>query len=215
VLGVHLAAPQQLTASHSEKGTELRDLEEKAAQMERHLNAASKLIGGLSSEKTRWSADKDRLAQREVQLVGDCLLAAAFLSYTGAFTFDYRNRMVYGEWQKDVIERKLPLTQPFRLEHLLTSEVETSRWIGEGLPSDELSIQNGILTTQASRWPLCIDPQMQASKWCDNTRARARGRSMGISVMTWRACLRRIKTRESKGKQKLEVRTLHDNDFMK
>ena len=41
----------------------------------------------------------------------------------------------------------------------------TSRWTSEGLPPDELSIQNGILTTRASRFPMCIDPQQQALNW--------------------------------------------------
>merc|ERR550519_3091622 len=47
----------------------------------------------------------------------------------------------------------------------MTSDVEVSRWTSEGLPPDELSIENGILTTQASRYPLCVDPQQQALNW--------------------------------------------------
>ena len=40
-----------------------------------------------------------------------------------------------------------------------------TRWSSEGLPPDELSVQNGILTIQASRFAYCIDPQQQALKW--------------------------------------------------
>jgi dynein heavy chain len=73
--------------------------------------------------------------------------------------------MVYEEWQGDLVTRGVPLTQPFRLEQLLTSDVQITQWASEGLPGDELSVQNGILTTCAARWPLCIDPQQQAVAW--------------------------------------------------
>ncbi len=39
------------------------------------------------------------------------------------------------------------------------------QWVSEGLPADSHSIMNGILTTEASRFPLCIDPQQQAVQW--------------------------------------------------
>lgn len=66
---------------------------------------------------------------RKVKLLGDCLLCAAFLSYEGAFSWEFRNEMIYQVWQEDILSREIPLSQPFRLESLLTNEVEVSRYV--------------------------------------------------------------------------------------
>lgn len=38
-------------------------------------------------------------------------------------------------------------------------------WLIHGLPADKFSIENGIIVKSANRWPLMIDPQVQANKW--------------------------------------------------
>ncbi|ELK26424.1 Dynein heavy chain 10, axonemal [Myotis davidii] len=156
---------EALGAKYEAAILEKQKLQEEAEIMERRLIAADKLISGLGSENIRWLRDLDELMHRRVRLLGDCLLCAAFLSYEGAFTWEFRNEMVNQVWQQDIMAREIPLSVPFRLESLLTDDVEISRWGSQGLPPDELSVQNGILTTRASRFPLCIDPQQQALNW--------------------------------------------------
>ncbi|XP_057295129.1 dynein axonemal heavy chain 10-like [Hydractinia symbiolongicarpus] len=162
-------------------------LQEEAELMERRLIAADKLISGLGSEKVRWTEDLEDLKQQRNRLLGDCLLGAAFLSYLGAFSWDFRNDLLRKEWETDITAKEIPKSEPFKIDELLTSDVEISRWTSEGLPPDELSIENGVLTTQASRYPLCIDPQQQALNW--------------------------IRKREEKNN--LKILTFNDPDFLK
>ncbi|KEG14252.1 putative dynein heavy chain [Trypanosoma grayi] len=156
---------------------EARQLQQEKALMERRLNAARRLLDGFGSERVRWAHQKRTLADVRNRLVGDCLAGAAFLSYLGAFTFQYRQEALEKMWLKDIRERDIPLTEDFAIQRLLTDEVSISQWASDGLPSDDLSVQNGILTTISTqslgkgrkagrvRFPLCIDPQMQAVNW--------------------------------------------------
>ena len=161
------------------------ELEEQTNLMTKRLNAAMKLISGLGREQVRWTEDKARLAEKKTELIGECLACSSFLCYAGPFDYTFRKKMVFEHWVEDIRSKGIPMVPNFRLENLLTNDVEMAGWNAEGLPGDELSIQNGILTLRASRWPLCVDPQQQAVRW--------------------------IKERE----KKLIVRTFADSNFQK
>ena len=178
---------EDLGRRFEEAMSEKQQLQDEAELMSKRLDAAQKLISGLSSEKGRWGVDLEGLLKRRTCLLGDCMAGSAFLCYVGAFSFEFREELLRDVWETDLKKRDIPMSEPFKLEGLLTNDVEISQWTSEGLPPDELSVQNGILTTQGSRFPLCIDPQQQALNW--------------------------ITKREEKNN--LKVCTFNDNDFLK
>ena len=56
------------------------------------------------------------------KLVGDTLLAAAFVSYAGPFTLPFRKRLVEEQWAPDLVARNIPLSEGFHPLGMLASD---------------------------------------------------------------------------------------------
>ena len=76
----------------------------------------------------------------------------------------YRDKLVQN-WLTKLEELGIPISQKYSLEQALGNPLEIREWTGNGLPSDSVSINNGILVSNCRSYPLLIDPQLQASKW--------------------------------------------------
>ncbi|XP_023777498.1 dynein heavy chain 5, axonemal-like isoform X4 [Cyanistes caeruleus] len=133
----------------------------------RKMNNATALIEGLGGEKLRWTASSKNFQNQIINLVGNVLLATGFLSYSGPFNQEYRNLLLQ-MWKKEMDNSKIPYSKNLNLTGMLVDNATVGEWNLQGLPNDDLSIQNGIIVTKASRYPLLIDPQGQGKSWIKN-----------------------------------------------
>ncbi|XP_078614026.1 dynein axonemal heavy chain 5-like isoform X9 [Branchiostoma floridae x Branchiostoma japonicum] len=144
-----------------------QDLLDDAEACRRKMNNAEALIHGLSGEKVRWTAASKLFEDQIRRLVGDVLLATGFLSYSGPFNQVFRDELMVC-WKKEMVMCKIPYTEDLNLVTMLVDNATIGDWNLQGLPNDELSSQNGIITTKAARFPLMIDPQNQGKTWIKN-----------------------------------------------
>jgi dynein heavy chain len=121
------------------------------------LLRAEKLVVGLHDESKRWAQTAKVLEVDLVNLIGNILIAAGYISYVGTFTSKYRDGLLK-EWMKECHTKKIPFSNDFSVERVLGDPVMIRDWNINGLPADSLSTENGIIVTQAKRWPLLIDP---------------------------------------------------------
>ncbi|GFR77163.1 dynein heavy chain 8, axonemal, partial [Elysia marginata] len=128
------------------------------------MEAATTLIGGLAGEQVRWSAQSSEFRDQITRLTGDVLICTGFLSYSGPFNQEFRTKLI-NKWSIELTLKKIPFTKNLNTVEALVDTTTIGEWNMEGLPNDDLSVQNGIITTKASRYPLLIDPQGQGKSW--------------------------------------------------
>jgi dynein heavy chain len=162
----------------------LESAKRKAAQLEADaeecvvkLDRAEKLLAGLGNESVRWNAASAILENNLKYVVGNMVAAGGFISYAGPFTSEFRNDLV-NKWVAEAKEVGLTTDPTWKCADVLVDAAEIRGWNINGLPADDLSIENGIMVTRGRRWPLMIDPQGQANRWI-----RRMGKDKGVIVI--------------------------------
>ncbi|KAI9356982.1 dynein heavy chain and region D6 of dynein motor-domain-containing protein [Zopfochytrium polystomum] len=155
----------ELKNQYDEKVGLKEKLRQDSEMTELKLMRAEQLVSGLSGERGRWEKSIKAYEESLKFLPGDCLLAAAFLSYAGPFNSTYRSSLVNVSWIQHMKSLELPFSSEFTVEQFLGKPTEIRDWNIQGLPSDSFSSENGIMVTCGRRWPLMIDPQGQANTW--------------------------------------------------
>ena len=133
------------------------------------LELANRLTAALGSEEDRWKEGIQSFTQQREMLVGDCLLASAFISYIGPFTKDIRvdliNNVLTPLLTMPKVGKSIPMTENVDPIEVIVSEAEIAVFQTEGLPSDKVSAENAAIVLSSVRYPLLIDPQLQAITW--------------------------------------------------
>jgi len=156
-----------LNAKYEAAEAEKKQLLDDVQQCEARLERAQKLIGGLGGERDRWTKSVAQLTKDYENVMGDALVAASSISYLGAFTSDFRGKLV-GQWRAELKRLNIPHSEGCDLRSTLADPVRVRAWNIAGLPADSHSVENGIIMDQARRWPLMIDPQGQANRYVKN-----------------------------------------------
>ena len=167
------ATLKKLTDDYQKAIDEKVRCQKEADDTAKTIQLANRLVGGLASEKIRWSDSVMRFREQAKMLPGDVLLVASFISYLGCFTKQYRLELFERKWLPFLkkLTKPIPLSLGYvgaNVLSLLTDDALIAQWNNEGLPADTMSTENATILTNSVKWPLIIDPQLQGIKWIKN-----------------------------------------------
>lgn len=93
------------------------------------------------------------------------MLCSGIIAYMGAFPITYRDDTL-SEWKELLKTLDIKSSGRFSLQSVLSDPLIIGVWTNQQqLPNDDFSIDNAIILKNSTRWPLMIDPQVQANNW--------------------------------------------------
>lgn len=156
----------------------VRDLQEKMAEAQAkqkaltdqvedcklRLSRAEKLLSVLGDQSDSWASLAKNLGEDYLNLTGDTVVASAFIAYLGVFSQSFRKAAVE-KWVGLLSERGITVNPNFQLQDVFGDPMMIQQWIIDKLPKSQAAVDNAVIMKNSRRWPLMIDPQLQANKW--------------------------------------------------
>ncbi|KAH8912297.1 hypothetical protein BR93DRAFT_871202 [Coniochaeta sp. PMI_546] len=128
------------------------------------VDRSVKLLDSLSSERTRWEEGSKSFEVQISTLVGDVLVAAAFLAYSGLYDQQFRKSMME-DWLHQLHLSGINFKQLNPMTEYLSTADERLSWQENSLPVDDLCTENAIILKRFNRYPLIIDPSGRVTEF--------------------------------------------------
>lgn len=125
---------------------------------------ADLLLKGLAAEKQKWIVCTRMLAAKYTTVTGDVLLSAGYITLLGGFSQRYRARLLQ-KWTKALTDAGFQCSKEFVFTELFGDSYQIGKWHADGLPQDQMSINNALVAEKTKQFCLLIDPQMQGTEW--------------------------------------------------
>lgn len=147
--------------------SETQSIKSEMSRVENKVNRSVKLLDSLSAERTRWESGSKSFETQISTIVGDVLIAAAFLAYSGLYDQQLRKAMV-DDWLDQLAQSGIKYKMHNPVTEYLSNADQRLRWQEHGLPVDDLCTENAIILKRFNRYPLIIDPSGRATEFLQN-----------------------------------------------
>ncbi|KAH8738601.1 dynein heavy chain, partial [Cryptosporidium ryanae] len=130
------------------------------------VDRSIRLLKNLGSEQERWKVAKEGFSTEISNILGDCLVSAAFICFAGGLDQIQRNKLMR-LWNNILDKYQLSHSDAstFKIVDYLSKPSERLTWQSIGLPNDDLSVENAIIIKRHIRYPLIIDPSGHATSF--------------------------------------------------
>ena len=147
--------------------SETQAIKSEMERVEFKVNRSVKLLDSLSSERSRWEESSKSFETQISTMVGDVLVASAFLAYGGLYDQQFRKAMT-DDWLEQLSLSNISYKQHNAITGFLSNADEQLLWQNNGLPADDLCTENAIILKRFNRYPLIIDPSGRVTEFLQN-----------------------------------------------
>ncbi|KAL5341578.1 dynein heavy chain, cytoplasmic [Aspergillus crustosus] len=144
--------------------SETQAIKTEMSRVQFKVDRSVRLLDSLSSERTRWEDGSKSFETQISTLIGDVLIAAAFLAYAGFYDQQFRKAMT-DDWVQHLVQSGITLKPHNPITEYLSNADERLAWQEHSLPSDDLCTENAIILKRYNRYPLIIDPSNRAHEF--------------------------------------------------
>ena len=144
--------------------SETQAIKTEMSRVQFKVDRSVRLLDSLSSERTRWETGSKSFETQIGTLVGDVLVAAAFLAYSGLYDQQFRKNMME-DWLHQLHLSGINYKQHNPVTEYLSTADERLGWQENSLPVDELCTENAIILKRFNRYPLIIDPSGRVTEF--------------------------------------------------